>query len=204
MVTKLPRLFDIFSPSTWRWPLCIQTLAMTGVPKQQRLCAISFSWCGNTRSMPPPWMSKVSPRCCQLIAEHSRCQPGRPRPHGLSQPGSAGADGFHSTKSVGTALVGRDLGRGSRRSARRCPCWRGGRSPSHRRHVEQHVALRGIGVAVGDQPLDDRDHRRDVVRRARLQRRRQAAERCRVGVEDRDHLVGQRADRDAALGGAPR
>src|SRR6202020_1191884 len=28
MVTKLPRLFDIFSPSTCRKPLCIQTFAM--------------------------------------------------------------------------------------------------------------------------------------------------------------------------------
>ena len=25
-------------------------------------CAISHSWCGNIRSMPPPWMSKRSPR----------------------------------------------------------------------------------------------------------------------------------------------
>src|SRR5450759_375948 len=31
--------------------------------------------------MPPPWMSKVSPRCFHDIAEHSMCQPGRPGWH---------------------------------------------------------------------------------------------------------------------------
>ncbi len=39
-----------------------------------------------------------------LIAEHSMCQPGRPRPQGLSQPGMSGPDGFHSTKSPGSSL----------------------------------------------------------------------------------------------------
>ncbi len=27
-----------------------------------RDCAISFSWCGNVRSSPPPWMSNSAPR----------------------------------------------------------------------------------------------------------------------------------------------
>ncbi len=40
------------------------------------------------------------------MALHSMCQPGRPRPHGLSQPGSSGVDGFHSTKSPGSRLNG--------------------------------------------------------------------------------------------------
>ena len=44
-----------------------------------------------------------------LMAEHSMCQPGRPRPQGLSQPGWSGVDGFHSTKSAGILLVGRHL-----------------------------------------------------------------------------------------------
>ena len=43
IVTKLPRLFDIFSPSTCRKPLCIQTFAITAVPCAQRDCATSFS-----------------------------------------------------------------------------------------------------------------------------------------------------------------
>ena len=54
MVTKLPRLFDIFSPSTCRNPLCIQTFAMRWPPKAQQDWAISFSWWGKTRSIPPP------------------------------------------------------------------------------------------------------------------------------------------------------
>ena len=43
IVTKLPRLFDIFSPSTCRKPLCIQTFAMRWEPKAQQDWAISFS-----------------------------------------------------------------------------------------------------------------------------------------------------------------
>ena len=34
------------------------------------------------------------------------CQPGRPRPQGLSQPGRSSDDGFHSTKSIGSRLKG--------------------------------------------------------------------------------------------------
>ena len=32
------------------------------------------------------------------------CQPGRPWPQGLGQPGSAELDGFQSTKSIGSRL----------------------------------------------------------------------------------------------------
>src|SRR5215510_5041277 len=130
MVKKLPKLLDIFSPSTCRKPLCIQVLAMTGVWKAQRDCAISFSWCGNTRSMPPPWMSKVWPRCFHDIAEHSMCQPGRPaRLRRLPQ---------HEIG--GVALVGRDLDARARdqlveRPAREPPVIR------HRGHAEEDVPL---------------------------------------------------------------
>src|SRR5947199_2702439 len=78
MVTKFPSDFAIFLPSTCRKPLCIQKFAITGECRAQRVCAISFSWCGKTRSMPPPWISKVLPRYCHAMAEHSMCQPGRP------------------------------------------------------------------------------------------------------------------------------
>ena len=115
-------------------------------PCAQVLCAISFSWCGKIRSRPPPWMSKVSPRCVSLIAEHSMCQPGRPRPQGLSQPGWSGSDGFHSTKSAGVALVGRDLdpGAGDHVVAAAPRQLRRNRG---RRRPEQHMALGRIGVA---------------------------------------------------------
>ena len=40
------------------------------------------------------------------IAEHSMCQPGRPRPHGLGQDGSPGLARFHRAKSRGSRLPG--------------------------------------------------------------------------------------------------
>ena len=71
--------------------------------RRPRVCAISFSWCGKTRSMPPPWMSKSSPRSSSAIAEHSMCQPGRPRPQGESQAvSSSGLCAFQSAKSSGS------------------------------------------------------------------------------------------------------
>src|SRR5688572_16837032 len=36
-----------------------------------------ISWCGKTRSLPPPWTSNVDPRCSRAMAVHSTCQPGR-------------------------------------------------------------------------------------------------------------------------------
>ncbi len=45
-------------------------------------------------------MSNLSPRYFLLIAEHSRCHPGRPSPHGLSQLGSSPFFPFHRTKSL--------------------------------------------------------------------------------------------------------
>ena len=51
--------------------------------------------------MPPVWRSNVSPRYFIDIAEHSMCQPGRPRPHGESQPTgpSLSSHAFQSAKS---------------------------------------------------------------------------------------------------------
>ena len=54
-------------------------------------------------------------------------------------------------------------------------------------------------MPIGDELFDHRYHLCDMVRRARLDRRRQAAERLGVLVKDRRHLVGQHADIDAAL-----
>ena len=51
-----------------------------------RDCASSFSWCGKTRSSPPPWISNAGPSSSSAITEHSMCQPGRPRPHGRVPP----------------------------------------------------------------------------------------------------------------------
>ena len=61
------------------------------------------------------------------------------------------------------------------------------------------MALGGIGVPAGDQPLDHRDHLRDVVGRARLDIGRQGAERRHVLVKARRGARGQRVDRLAVL-----
>ena len=50
--------------------------------------------------------SQESGEPISVIAEHSRCQPGRPRPHGLSQPGWVSSDGFHKMKSAASRLYG--------------------------------------------------------------------------------------------------
>src|ERR1700712_2666060 len=104
----LPRLLLIFSlfqsplaalVFTFVRPLCIQYLT-NGLSWQHSLWASSFSWWGNFRSSPPPWMSKVSPRYLALIALHSICHPGRPSPQGLGQAGSPGLAAFQRAKSL--------------------------------------------------------------------------------------------------------
>jgi hypothetical protein len=49
-------------------------------------------------------MSNFLPKNFSLITEHSKCQPGRPLPHGESQPGSSVSEGFQRTKSRGFFL----------------------------------------------------------------------------------------------------
>ena len=100
----LPTDFDIFSSATRIIPLCIHSRAR-GTPRAASVWAISFSWCGKTRSMPPPWMSKSAPRSFSPIAEHSMCQPGRPSPHGDGHEVSSSAlCAFHRAKSSGSSL----------------------------------------------------------------------------------------------------
>ena len=69
--------------------------------------------------MPPPWMSKCSPRISRAIAEHSMCQPGRPLPHGLSQPGSPRLGGLpeREVERVALALADVDARAGASRSS---------------------------------------------------------------------------------------
>ena len=99
-----PTDLDIFSSASCSIPLCIHTRA-SGLPRPASVCAASFSWCGKTRSMPPPWTSKSTPRYCSAIAEHSMCQPGRPGPHGESQlVSSPSLVAFQSAKSSGSSL----------------------------------------------------------------------------------------------------
>src|ERR1700691_6327293 len=97
--SELPSDLLIFSPPVRTRRLCIQYLAKPSPAEAD--WASSFSWCGKIRSSPPPWMSNVGPRYLVDMAEHSRCQPGRPGPHGVSQKGSPGLWLFHKAKSRG-------------------------------------------------------------------------------------------------------
>ena len=100
----LPTDFDIFSSAVWTIPLCIQIRA-SGTPRAASVWAISFSWWGKTRSMPPPWIAKSAPRSFSAIAEHSMCQPGRPSPQGEGQAvSSSGLRAFQSAKSSGSSF----------------------------------------------------------------------------------------------------
>ena len=112
------------------------------------------------------------------MAEHSRCQPGRPRPHGVSQDAVSGSPSlcaFQSAKS-----------RGSRLRRRRPTSSAGCRSSSllpgelavggEGADVEVDVAVDGVGVPALDQPLHQRDHLGDVAGRPRLVGGRQDAE----------------------------
>ena len=104
--SELPSDLLIFSPAVVIQALCSQYDA-NGWPAA-RDWACSFSWWGKRRSTPPPWMSKAAPRYFSAIAEHSMCQPGPARPHGLGQAAVSGSDSFlrpfHSAKSRGSRL----------------------------------------------------------------------------------------------------
>ena len=49
-------------------------------------------------------MSNAGPRYFPAIAEHSRCQPGRPGPNGVLHAGSPGLTDFQRAKSRGSFL----------------------------------------------------------------------------------------------------
>src|SRR3989344_8317222 len=88
MVTKLPRDLDIFFPLTVRNPECNQYLTIGFLPEIASIWAISASWWGKIKSLPPPCMSYCVPKNFWVIAVSSMCQPGRPRPKGDGQDGS--------------------------------------------------------------------------------------------------------------------
>ncbi len=169
MVTKLPSDFDIFSPSTWRKPLCIQTCAMMSWPKAQRVWAISFSWCGKIEIESPAVNVE---RLAQVRPAHRRAldvpagaspAPGTV-PAGLILPG-----GLPQHEVTVASLVGRDFDAGTRDhlvggAAGQAAVIR------HRRNVEQHVACCLVGVPRRDQPRDQRDHAVDMLGRARFDR----------------------------------
>src|SRR5919112_3310475 len=88
IVTMLPRDLLIFCELIVTIPVWTHILANC-LRVYDSDWAISFSWCGKTRSCPPPWISIVSPRYLRDMAEHSICQPGLPFPQGLDHVGSS-------------------------------------------------------------------------------------------------------------------
>ena len=71
---RLGHLLALGRPRACR---CASTSAPAACPRPATVWAISFSWCGKTRSMPPPWMSNSEP---QQLLGHRRALdvPARP------------------------------------------------------------------------------------------------------------------------------
>ena len=108
-----------------------------------------------------------APRNFSAIAEHSMCQPGRPRPQGDSHHvSSPGLFAFQSAKSRGSSLSG---------FARSCSSTWSGRWPESgavlgiAADAEVDVAVGRVRVAVADQLLDQRDDLGDRLGRLRLE-----------------------------------
>ena len=137
----------------------------------------------------------------QMLPAHRRALdvPARPAASPRALPaGKLRRRGLPQHEVGGVLLVGRDLdARAGDHFVERAP---GEFAVTrHRGHMEQHVPVRHIGVAGGDEALDDLDHLADVLGRPRLDVRRQHAQRRDVGVELRQRALGQVADRNAFL-----
>ena len=127
------------------------------------------------------------------------CQPGRPRPHGLSQPGCCARRGLPQHEVGGVLLVGRhvDPGAGHQLVARVA---RQAAVVAHARHAEQHMAFGGIGMPLGDQLLDHGDHRADILGGARLEVGRERAQPAHVALVGVAGARGQRLDALVVVG----
>ena len=193
MSSELPSDLLIFSPEVVIQALCSQYDANGCLAARDWAC--SFSWCGNRRSTPPPWMSKAGPRYLPAIAEHSMCHPGRPGPQGLGQAAVSGSESFfqpfHKQRSRGGRACRMRVGvLGRLHVVEALVGELAVRRP--RPHVEVHVAravLGRVGVALGDQGRDQLDHLEDVSRGARLVGRRQHVDRGQGLVELAVHVV---------------
>jgi hypothetical protein len=158
-VKKLPSDFDIFCPR----PVSIRCAARCG----RRSCRGGRSALGDlvlvVRELQVDAaavdVEGLAQDARRHMAEHSMCQPGRPRPQGLSQPGSSGRRlPQHEVHRV--ALVGRDLDAGAgdhvveraaataRRTRRSCRP-RTGRGPRPRRRGPGRSASRSSRPSAG-------------------------------------------------------
>jgi hypothetical protein len=109
-VKKLPSDLLIFSPFTSSMPLCTQTLAKPAAGEGAAGLRDLVLMMREDQVIAAAMNVEILAEMRQDIAEHSICQPGRPRPQGLTpSPADLRVDGFHSTKSPGIALIGRDI-----------------------------------------------------------------------------------------------
>ena len=148
----LPTDLAIFSPVSWTIPLCIHIRASSR-PRAARVCAASFSWWGNSRSEPPPWISK--PIAEQLLGHRRALDvPARPAgPPGRLPPGVLALLACLPEGEVERVL----LAPGSLDALTLVhvlePAVGEGPIVGVRAHAEVDVAVDGVGVAVLDQPL---------------------------------------------------
>ena len=162
MGKKLPSDLDIFSSSTRIKPL--HPVIPPGVAvRALALSAISFSWCGNCKSAPPPWMSKM---LAQVVAAHRRAldMPARPAsPHWRRSRRLARFSRLSTTQSPADhACTGSTSTRSpARRSSNDLP----DNAASRQTHGVIRIAIgRRVGLAVGDQLGNQRQHAGDYAR----------------------------------------
>lgn len=139
-------------------PAWTYALANGCSPVSAWACEAPISWCGKTRSEPPPWTSKPMPRWSSAIATHSMCQPGRPSPR-RPRPSSARPGGRPSRASgpAGSSCRG---ARGRRRARRRAGASpprraRRPRRSAGRRRRRSRRRLRGRRRRPPPQPLHE-------------------------------------------------
>ena len=131
------------------------------------------------------------------MAEHSRCQPGRPGPQGLGQVGSPGFAPFQRAKSCTSSLSGSMPSPAAHVFE---PLVRELAVAREAAHAEVHAAVAGrIRVLRGDETLDHRDHVVDVLGGARLVGRAEALQPRDVLREGADLALGERRRREALL-----
>nr|WP_256862756.1 hypothetical protein [Microbispora sp. GKU 823] len=132
----------ILAPSTRTTPTCSQARANGRTPVTASAIAASYAWCGKRRSAPPACRSRAGPYVVSAMAAHSACQPGRPSPHSLGQPGSPFADGRQIATSAGSSLrgspppeAGSSPNSASRRAASSAPIRPRSRTPAPRKYT---------------------------------------------------------------------
>ena len=166
----LPTDFAIFSSPSSTIPLCIQIRA-SGVPARgERLRRLVLVVGEDEVDAAAVDLELDAPSSASAIAEHSMCQPGRPRPQGASHAVSSnGFCAFQSAKSSGSSLRRRPRRprpgpsrrrRGARARRTRAASARGSRRRRRPRRRARARAARAISATIS---LDHLRRQRLVV-----------------------------------------